>query len=82
MSKLMRNKCTLEEMVMRVVGPIEPTGETHTDKDRRQNLENLLVAVDVLVFKIDQLQGFADRPEASMALIGKRSRRFMDDLCE
>lgn len=82
MSKPMTNKFTLEEMVMRVVGPIEPIGETHTDKDRLQNLENLLGLVDGLVFKIYQLQWFADRPEAAVAKIGKRARRFMDDLCE
>ena len=48
MSKPMTNKFTLEEMVMRVVGPIEPIGETHTDKDRLQNLENLSVKLPAL----------------------------------
>ena len=80
MSKLMRNKFTLEEMVMRVVGPIEPIGETCADKDRLQNLENLLELVDGLVFKINQLQWFADRPEAAVAKIGLRAKEFMANL--
>ena len=82
MSKPMTNKFTLEEMVMRVVGPIEPIGETHADKERLQNLENLLELVDRLIFKIDRLQGFANRPEDSMAIIGKRARRFLEQLSE
>ena len=78
----MANKLTAEDMVMRVVGPIEPTGEHYTDKERLQNLENLLELVDRLVFNIDQLRVFADRPEASIALIGKRARSFMEDLSD
>ena len=78
----MTNKLTVEDMVMRVVGPIEPTGEHYTDKERLQNLENLLELVDRLVFNIDQLRVFADRPEASIALIGKRARSFMEDLSD
>lgn len=78
----MANKLSVEDMVMRVVGPIEPTGECYTDKERLQNLENLLELVDRLVFKVDQLRVFAERPEASIALIGKRARSFMEDLSD
>ena len=82
MSKPMTKTFTREEMVMRVVGPIKPVGDHSVDRERFENIQELLALIEGLLWQVSFLSGFADRPEASMALIGKRARRFMDDLCE
>lgn len=48
-------KLELKEIVMSLVGNINPIGETNTDNDRFENLKNLCELVDDLVGKIDDV---------------------------
>ena len=78
----MTNKLTVEDMVMRVVGPIKPVGDHSIDGERFENLRELLELLEGLLWRVSLLEGFADRPEASMAKIGHRAKNFMADLRE
>ncbi len=43
----------IQEIVMKLIGNINPNGETNTDNDRFENLKCLCDLVDILVGKID-----------------------------
>lgn len=67
----------LDEMVMKLVGPVAAVGETHEDNRRLENLETLVSLVDQLLCKIEDASKAADRQEASMKAIGVRARAFL-----
>ncbi len=45
----------VEEIVIKLVGEIEPTGETNTDTERLKNLKALTAVVDSLLYEIHQV---------------------------
>lgn len=51
----MSEKLPLLEIVNKLVGPINPVGETNTDNDRLENLKNLCELVNDLVSAIDEV---------------------------
>ena len=57
-----------------------PVGETHTDTQRYENLEQMIELVDNLVFGLSEVATCADRHEASMAKAGQKARRFLTTL--
>ena len=67
----------LHEVVMKMVGPVMPVGETREDERRLENIKKLTELVDRLLFEIDAVSHNADRVEASMKAIGVRARDFM-----
>ena len=70
----------LEDIVMKLVGPVEAVGETHKDVQRLQNIKVLTELVDRLMFRIANAAMDAERPEASMKAIGKHARAFLQDM--
>lgn len=54
------------EVVTKIIGPIGPVGETHTDEQRRKNLNHLILLSSSLIGCIDAV---ASRPETGMASI-------------
>ncbi len=69
---------TIIEVVGKLVGPVEPQGETHTDTKRYENLETMCAVADHLLSEIKQVSLNADRHEFSMSHAGKRAKRFLD----
>lgn len=51
----MGNKIELKEIVIRLVGDINPIGETNTDNDRFNNLKILCILIDDLVQEISDM---------------------------
>jgi hypothetical protein len=45
-----------KEIVMKLIGSIEPIGETNTDNARMDNLKNLCELVDGLVYEIAEVE--------------------------
>lgn len=70
----------LYEIVMKLAGPIQPTGEHETDQRRLENLESLTELIYRLLLDISDAAKSADRPEASMKAIGSYARGFLNDL--
>lgn len=70
----------LHEIVMKLVGPVQPTGDHGTDETRLTNMRALTALVDRLLFEINAAASSADRYEASMKAIGSHARAFLEDV--
>ena len=70
----------LKEIVMKLVGPVQPVGDSNADRDRLANMETLTDLLDKLLFEVNTASHSADRPEASMKAIGEHARNFLDDV--
>lgn len=46
---------THEEIVMKLIGPIRPVGESNEDEKRFENLKQLCELVDNLVYQISEM---------------------------
>ena len=65
------------EVVNKLVGPIEPVGETNTDNERFENLENMTALLDCLMADVADIARFnKDREEYSMNKAGKHAHSF------
>lgn len=71
------------DLVMRVIGEIEPVGETHTDDARLVHLQILLNTLDILIDEvmIDVLP-CASRHEYSMQRAGKEALKWAKEKSE
>lgn len=69
-------------VVNRLVGPVEPIGETSADEKRYKNLLHLIDVVDDLVGQLRRIERYADRPEYSIGKIGLRARSFLSELIQ
>lgn len=71
------------EIVKKLVGPIKPVGETHTDDKRYINLEKTIGLISELLADIKDLEYYAKRQEWSMKKAGKRAEKFFNEIkCE
>lgn len=70
------------DVVSKLIGPINPVGETHTDSDRFINLNNMIGLVNALLFDISQVSSLHNRDEYSMQMCGKRAKEFLKELSE
>lgn len=68
----------LYDIVMKLVGPVDPVGETRADEQRLENLKKLTALTDALLCEIYSVAHNADRNESSMKAIGVRARNFME----
>ena len=70
----------LNEIIMKLNGPVCPVGSSHTDKQRHENLKALCKTVDELIFEIHSASEGRDRVEASISKSGKYANNFLCDL--
>ena len=68
------------EIVVKLIGPIEPIGETNADNERLENLKEMTNLVDILIYDIGSVIKNKDRPEYSMKRAGKFADDFFDAL--
>jgi|WetSurMetagenome_2_1015567.scaffolds.fasta_scaffold128985_3 hypothetical protein len=61
----------LKDVVMKLVGNIEPIGETNTDNYRFENLKQLCSLIEELVFEVEKIARNKDRPEFSIKRAGE-----------
>ena len=67
------------DVVMKLVGPVRPVGETHTDDKSFENLKVLVELTDKLLTDIDEIAtDNKDRVEFSMNRAGKYCAAFYD----
>lgn len=67
----------LHEIVKKLVGPINPIGETNLDGKRLENLKVMTELVDALLTDIDAVTTNKDMPEHSRRVAGKFAYDFM-----
>lgn len=72
----------LDEVVLKLVGPVEAVGETTEDKQRLENLKVLTELVGRLLYRISEASIAANRAEASMKAIGLYALKFLRDVRE
>lgn len=71
------------EVVKKLIGDINPIGETNTDNERFENLKKMTDLVDRLLFDIDIVATEnIKRPEYSMKRAGEFAGKFFKDLDE
>jgi hypothetical protein len=68
------------EVVVKLIGPIMPIGETNTDDERLENLKEMTNLVDRLIYDIGCVIHNKNRPEYSMKKAGKFADDFFDSL--
>lgn len=69
----------LFDIVLKLTGPIDPVGETHTDDTRFENLKQLLELMKELHTKIDAIADEnCDRGEYSMRRAGLECQKYLD----
>lgn len=70
---------TLHEIVKKLVGRIDPVGETNTDNDRYENLKVMTELVDALLTDIDMVAMYnKNRQEFSRKRAGGFASKFLD----
>jgi len=72
----------LKEIVQKLVGSIQPAGESHLDTQRLENLKIMCNLVEDLVYEINLVSKDKDRYESSMAVMGKYADKFLCGLLE
>ena len=70
----------LYEVVTKLIGKIEPVGETYTDDRRFENLKSMTRLVDKLIYDIDALTDLKDRKEFSIQRAGVHCDKFLTQL--
>ena len=70
----------IHEVVKKLVGKIQPVGETNEDNQRFENLKVLTALVDKLLTDIDNVAMEKNRPEYSRNRAGKFASEFFDQM--
>ena len=68
------------EVVNKLIGEITPVGETNEDAKRFENLEQIIILIEKLVWEIEKISEYENRVEYSMKKIGKRASEFRNEL--
>ena len=67
------------EVVTKLIGAVNPIGETRTDDARYENLKTMCALVNQLLSDIDAVIPYKDRVEFSMKRAGEYARKSMTD---
>jgi hypothetical protein len=72
----------IHEIVKKLIGNIEPVGETRSDNASFENLETMIKLTDALLLDLHWVSKEKDRYEDSVRKAGMRARKFLDGLDE
>jgi len=67
----------LIDIVRKLVGPIQPVGETSSDAARLENMKEVGELVEMLLCDLETAAMNKDRPEASMREIGQKADMYL-----
>lgn len=73
-------KLEMVDIVRKLIGPIDPVGETNTDNVRFENLKSMVSLVDKLLFDINKVAPSKNRAEYSMSRAGKFADVFLQEI--
>ena len=71
---------TYHQIVMKLIGKVEPVGETETDSVRLGNLEELCGLMDKLLYDIILVAGQKDCPEYSRKKAGEFAYKYLQEI--
>lgn len=72
----------VSEVVMKLVGPIEPIGASHVDEIRLNNLKHLTAVIDVLLREVSSVAGCRESRRASCRIAGLTAKRYLNEIGE
>jgi hypothetical protein len=72
----------LDEIVMKLVGPVMPIGESNADSQRLENLRVLTMLIEDLLYEVAVVSKNKDRHEASMKKAGVLGDEFLSRIKE
>lgn len=61
----------LSDTIMRLIGEIEPVGDTNIDTIRLMNIHRLQKLIESLIFEVNYVCAYSDNKEFSMKTIGE-----------
>ena len=67
----------IADLVMKIIGEIEPVGETNMDEVRYAHLEVLLETLEALIDEVRYLEPYKDRHEYSMKKAGDKAMEWV-----
>ena len=76
------NNVEIIDIVNKLIGEIEPVGETHTDEKRLENLKAMTALVDELLEKIAEIAQKENRVEYSIKVCGRHAANFLRQAIE
>lgn len=72
----------IADIIMKIIGEIEPVGETHVDDVRIDHLRTLINVLDVLIDEVTFVLPCEQRHEWSMQRAGKEVRKWIEEKSE
>lgn len=70
------------EVTKKLLGEIDPQGESNIDRERLENLEHSIEVVEKLIDDIIWVSKYKDRYESSMKTAGMTANKFIQRLRE
>ena len=70
----------MQDIVMKLIGPVQPTGDHGADQKRLENMKMLTELTDQLLFEISMAATNENRAEASIKAIGVHARDFLSSV--
>ena len=70
------------DVIKKLIGPINPVGETNEDNRRFANLEEMTTVVNKLLYDIYQVSKEKDRQEYSIKRSGQYADKFLKEVKE
>ena len=67
----------LYEIIMKLVGSVQPTGKHDIDEAHLENLKKLTKLTDKLLFEINKVALYSDSDEQSISELGDYANRFI-----
>lgn len=61
----------LSDTIMRLIGEVEPVGDTNIDTIRLMNMHRLQKLIESLIFEVNYVCAYSDNKEFSMKTIGE-----------
>lgn len=77
-----QNEHLYYDVIKKLLGPIDPIGDSQVDADRYENLLATTHLVDKLLFDINQVSRFATHSAHSIAHAGKWAQNFIQEIKE
>jgi hypothetical protein len=71
------NREILYQLICKLVGPIDPVGETNADEKRYQNLNLFLEVLDTMLGDAEYVSRYKNRQEYSIKRAGERADNFL-----
>lgn len=72
----------MTDVVRKLIGPINPIGDTPVDEERSDNLRVMMLLIESLLGDIDDVSDFRTSPEHSVGKAGREAAAFLADIGE